>query len=207
MCFIIAVAATDIFTQTKPKTDENLSNDFLGGTAPGTYRNDFFGFSLSFPKSWSSLSREQIAQSLEIGQDILKTPYAKNSRAIEAAVEREVLITEKASTLENTASLAIGVRKQPSAQIAPEIVLEATKKLLLGDLRMKLVKDAQKVRLGGEAFAYIELQNNWKGEYVYQKLYTTIRKSYSLTFVMTYKKLESLQAMENIMQSLSFTNK
>jgi hypothetical protein len=208
LCFIITLAANNIFTQTKPKTDENLSNDFLGETAPGTYRNGFFGFSLSFPKSWSALSREQIAQSQQIGQDILKTPDEKNNRAIEAAAEREVLIlliTEKANTLENTASLTIGVRKQPGAQITAEMVLDATKKVLLGNLGMKLVKDTQKIRLGGEAFAYIETQNNLQGEYVYQKLYTTMRKSYSLTFVMTYKKPESLQAMENIMQSQSFT--
>jgi hypothetical protein len=86
------------------------------------------------------------------------------------------------------------------------MVVDATRKLLLGNVGMKLVKDTQKVKLGGEAFASVELQNNWQGEYVYQKLYTTIRKGYSLTFVITYKKSESLQAMENIMQSLSFTN-
>lgn len=209
LCFIIALAAINIFTQTKPKIDNNLPTDFLGTTGEDVYRNGFFGFSMRFPKSWSPLSREQITQSLDIGQDILKTQDEKNSQAIEAAVQREVLvlvITEKTKAVENTASLSIGVRKQAGAQITSEMVIDATKKLLLGNLSIKLVKDTQKVKLGGETFSNIELQNNWKGEYIYQKLYTTIRKGHSLTFVMTYKKTESLQAMENIMQSLSFTN-
>jgi hypothetical protein len=209
LCLIFALAAIDTFTQTKPKIEDNLSTDFLGATGEGTYRNGFFGFSLNFPKSWSFLSREQIAQSMQIGQDILKTPAEKNNQAIEVAAAREVLIlviTEKAKALENTASLTVGVRKQPGAQVTSEMVMDATKKLLLGSIGMKLVRDTQKIKLGGEAFANVELQNNWKGEYVYQKLYTTIRKGYSLTFVMTYKKTESLQAMENIVQSLSFVN-
>lgn len=209
MCLIIALAAANIFTQTKPKIDASSATDFLGTTAEGAYRNGFFGFSLSFPKSWSSLNREQIEQSLAIGRDILKTREDKSNQVIEAAAEREVLIlviTEKAKMLENIASLSVGVRKQAAAQITPEMVVDATRKLLLGNVGMKLVKDMQKVKLGGEAFASVELQNNWQGEYVYQKLYITVRKGYSLTFVITYKKSESLQAMENIMQSLSFTN-
>lgn len=205
---IAAVSAVNIFAQTNPPVNNDAA-EFFGTTGEGVYRNGFLGFSINFPKSWTPLNQEQITQSVEIGQDILKGQDKKNSRIIEEAAQKEVLIlviTEKNGGLENTANLSIGVRKQPSSQVTSEMVIDATKKLLLGNLSIQLVADTQKVKFGGETFSTVELQNNWKGIYIYQKLFTAMRKGYSVTFVLTYKKSESRQAMENIMQSLKFTN-
>ena len=180
----------------------------MGTGEEGVYRNAFFGFSLNFPKDWSVLSREQTEKSLQIGQDILKSQDKKNSAVIEAAAQRELLIlvlAEKADAAGKAANLVVSVRKQSSA-VTAEMVVEATKSLFLQNSSIKLLKDTQKIKLGGETFLSIELQNSLHGEFIHQRLFTFMRKGYSLTFVVTYKKSESLRAMENVLQSLSFTN-
>lgn len=182
--------------------------DFLGTSGEGIYRNAFFGFSLDFPKDWTVLSRAQIEQSFQIGQDILKSQDKKNSAVIETAAQRELLIlvlAEKADAAGKAANLVVSARKQPGA-VTAEMVVEATKSLFLQNSSIKLLKDTQKIKLGGETFLSLELQNSLHGEFIYQRIFTFIRKGYSLTFVVTYKKSESLRSMENVLQSLSFTN-
>lgn len=199
LCLLIILPAANALAQTQP--------DFFGTAGEGVYRNAFFGMTLNFPNEWTVLSREEIEKSLQVGQDILKTQDKKNSAAIEAAAQREILIlavAEKNEATGNISNLFVGVRKQASG-VTAEMVLTATKNLLLQNSSIKLVKDTQKIKLGGETFSSVELQNNLHGENFYQRLFVVMRKGYSLNFVVTYKKTESLRAMENVLQSLSFT--
>lgn len=200
MCLLILLPAANAFSQIQP--------DFFGTAGEGVYRNAFLGFTLNYPKDWSVLSRDEIEKAVQVGQDILQSQDKKNSAVIKAAVQREIVIlamAEKAEAPGSAANLFVGVRKQPSG-ITSEMVIDATKKILLQNSSIKLVKDTGKIKLGGETFSSIELQNNLHGENIYQRFFITIRKGYSLNFVVTYKKPENLRAMENVLHSLSFTN-
>lgn len=207
---VIVLVPINVFTQTTTVTGDYDTADFLGNIKDGVYKNNFFGFKINSPKELFLLNQDQITIVKEGGQEILKTQNERNNKLIEEAGQKEVILyaaAEKPFGAEKNSSLNISVRKQPSSQVTSEMVLTATKKLLLANPKIKLVQDKKNVNLGGENFSTIELQSKFNNQSINQKIFITMRKGYSLTFVLTYEEGESLQLFEKLIQSLSFTKR
>jgi len=196
------------------KSPENsaasIPSDFLGAATETSYKNTFFNFSLSFSKEWSRLTDMEIDASKNVGLEVLKTDKEKINEAFEDAVKKETIIfllTEKNNNLGKNANLGIGVLKQPSYQINSEMAAVATKNFFLTNPKFTLLKDVQKTKLGGIEFSTFTIKSSVKEEIINQKLFTAIRKGYSLTFVLTYFNSDGQNKLEKIMESLRFDTK
>ncbi|MCY7345910.1 MAG: hypothetical protein LH614_06775 [Pyrinomonadaceae bacterium] len=184
-----------------------VPSDFLGTATDSDYKNTFFDFSFSFLKEWRRLDKSEINASKSVGLEILKTEKEKTNKAFEDATKKEVVmfvVTPKSEKLEKGASFGVGVLKQPSNQISSEMVAVATKNFFLTNPNFKLIKDVQKTEVNGTAFSTFSLQSK---DFIQQKLFITIRKGYSVTFVLTYLNSEGQSSLEKIMESLKFDTK
>ena len=181
-----------------------VPDDFLGKVGETEYKNTFFNFLLNFPKSWIRLEQNEIEQARNIGLETLKTEKEKTNRAFESAAKKEViifLVAAKNGGLDNSANLGIGVLKQPSSQITSEMVATATKDFFLTNPNFKLLEEVRKAEIGGRQFHTFALQNQ---TLIKQKLFITVTKGYSVTFVMSYTNPEGQTSLDEIMKSLKF---
>lgn len=184
-----------------------IPKDFLGAVTDTGYKNTFFNFSIDIPKGWTRLDESEIDASKKVGLEMLKTEQEKTNKAFEDATQKEVvvfLIAQKNERLDKGANLGIGVLRQSDSRINSEMVGIATKNFFLTNSKFKLLKDVRKIVFGGAVFSTFTLKNETYENNLEQIFYITIRKGYSVTFVLTYLNSEGQQSLETIMKSLTF---
>ncbi len=180
---------------------------FLGEVKNTTYTNSFFNFSFDFPKDWYRLDDAEIKAVKNAGLDALKTEREKTNKAFEEATQKEVVIIALAQGDLGSgkgANIGVGVLKQPNRQVPAEQVIVLTRDFLLTNPKIKLIEDVRTFNLNGTRFSTMTLETNVNNLIFNQKLFTTMRKGYSVTFVLTYRDSEELKALENIFESLKF---
>lgn len=183
---------------------------FMGAFKNATYRNDFFKFSVDFPDNWHRLGDAEIKMVKEVGSEILKTDSEKTNKAFAESAEKEVVLfalIEGNFINSNGSSIALGVLKQPSAVVTNEQVMAATKSFFLRNPKMKLVEEVGGVRINGTAFATVTFETSGENVVLNQKILTTLRNNFSLTFVLAYRTPDELKTMEKILATLKFDAK
>lgn len=178
-------------------------SDFLGAVKDTSYKNTFFNFALDFPKDWYRLDDMEIQTGKNRGVELLKTDREKTNKAFEEAVKKEVVIfaiSQRKAGAEGNPNLAIGVLKQPSNQISAKTVVSVTRDFFLTNPKFKLIKDVENIKINGVVFSTITLETNINNKTVNQKIFMTMRKGYSIDFVLTYPNAEGLKSLEKSLQ-------
>ena len=183
--------------------------DFLGVADKTSYKNTFFGFSFEFSNDWYRLNDAEIQASKDGGTELLKTENKRVNKAFEAAVKEEVAIFAIAQNFENDlgANLIVGVLKQPNSKVSAETIAIASQKFFLTNSKITLLSNTRNVQINKVPFSTFTVQTNIDGNVLNQKIYATMRKGYSISFVLTYRNPDSLKAIEKIMQTLKFDAK
>lgn len=179
---------------------------FLGAATTTSYKNTFFNFALDFPKDWYHFNEKEIEAGREGGLELLKTGKERTNKAFEEATRKETLIfaiAQRNTGIEKGSNLAIGVLKLPNNQITAETLLLNSKNVFLTNPKIKLVKDVEKLDINGTRFSTITIETNLDDDIINQKILTTIRKGYSITFVLTYFNSDGLKSLEKIVESLN----
>lgn len=202
----------DSFSHNKfpEKSVPQVPEGFLGAATDSSYKNTFFNFALDFPGDWHNLDEAEMKANQTGGLKILETAKEKVNKAFEEAALKEtaiLMIAQRNSAVDKGSSLTIGVLKQPNNQVSAEMSLAASKNFFLANPKIKIVKDVEKIELNGTRFAAIAIETNVSNNIVSQKLLTTIRKGYSITFVLTYLNGEGLKSLEKIIASSRFDSK
>lgn len=181
--------------------------DFLGIGTKNEYKNTFFDFSLSFSSDWKQVDDSLIETSRQVGLEMLKSEKEKVNKAFEASSKNEVviflLVKQKGEAMQGP-NLGIGVLKQSSSKITSQMVAVVTKNFFLTNEKIKLTKDVEKVQINGTEFSTFSISN--QGE-IQQTLFTTIRKGYSITFVMSYTNSDERKSLDKLMEGLKFGSK
>ena len=183
---------------------------FLGEVKDTTYRNAFFNFSFDFPGDWYRLGEAEMSAAKKGGLEILKTEREKTNHAFAEATQKEVALfalSQGKFGSQKSANLVIGVLKQSNSQIDSMEVLRVSKNFLLTNPKITLFEDVQRTQLNGTEFSTVTLKTTVGSESINQKIFTTMRKGYSVTFVLTYKTSEELKSLEKFFGSLRFTVK
>lgn len=188
------------------KQAEN-SDQFLGELSGGKYSNGFFGFTLSIPPEMYVLSDHEKAIYTKGGVAMFSKDLPKGRGAYEKAASQEVLlfsltVTKPGST--GVSSLGIGVVKQPE-DVTPLLVCETAAEFFVKNPNYELATKTKTLNRAGKEFARFDLTFTSGQQTVSIRYYATMRKGYSVTFVITHLSKADLDSLEKVIDSLEFS--
>lgn len=189
-----------IVSQTENVKD---SSDFWGELNNDTYNNKFFGFSFKSPKDWNYKSKEEIKKTIEKGLELYKTDNEKNNKELLDSTKQEIPIFSAVSITKDR-NFGIGVTKQISRFVIPKLITKQTKEIFLGNENVKLVDDIKEININGinySTFAILSFDR------IKTRVYLTVKKGYSISFVLTFVNSEGENELNEIMQSVKFDKK
>ena len=193
-----------------PKIVLQPPSDFLGTSTETNYKNTFFNFTFDFPKDWSQRKYAEIRDNVSSALENYTPPEVRNNKAFQESLKSETVIfgvSQKNTGSGKGTNLVFGVIKQPNPEATSNDVIEATKKLVLLNPKNEVIKETEKIRLNGTEFSTMTFQADINGVKIYQKILTTIRKSYSITFVLSYVNEDGLKSLEKIVSTIKFNPK
>lgn len=183
----------------------------LGMTESGTYKNDYFGVSLNFPKEWVFQSADEMVETMEAGLEIVAGDNADKKKKLDLAKTKtlNLLMASKFSL--------------DSGEIGPSIVSVAEKLSMLQGIKdgkdyleayIKQAKASQlpyefaeitTVKVGGKDMDMLKgtIDNGDLGV-VTQEYYSTLIEGYSFNFILTYVDDASKAETDKILESVSF---
>ncbi len=191
-------------------TQFEVPEDFLGEISESSYKNTFLNFSLNFSKKWLRLENEQIEIAKSVGLDAIKTDKEKLNKAFEESTKKEQIflaLTKKGQSDGETGTFVLGVLRQPNNQITAGMVADGTKDFLLTNPNITLVEDVKDLVIDNTKFSIFVVQTQSNSLKIKQKIYITIKKGYSLSFVLSYQDMKVLNELEDIVETFKFTNK
>lgn len=204
----VLFVADSVKAQTKGA--EVAKSDFYGSVTNGLYTNAFLGFEMRAPKSWSSLSQADQESAKSIGSDGLKEQGANNDKEIDQAVGAETVVlayAKKPLGAPGNSSIALGIAKQPSNRITPEMVAEAAKGLFLKSPENKLAQDIKIEEIGGKPFASFIINLSIYGNIVRLEYYATMVGHYSITISKVVNDERAASEAEAALRSFKFLRK
>ncbi|MDQ0091510.1 hypothetical protein J2T12_004947 [Paenibacillus anaericanus] len=179
----------------------------LGVTESGSYTNDYFGVSLSFPTDWEVQDAAGMNEIANAGQEMI---------AGEDETKKLQLELSKAKTLnlllvsqyplngpDPSPSVTVVAEKVPGMKAGKEY-LDPTKKTLIDTGIPYEFKEISTVKIGGKDMAVLE---SWfdAGELVVtQNYYTAIIEGYAFSFIITHFDDESKAEVDKIIESITF---
>ena len=183
------------------------SDQFLGELSEGKYRNGFFGFTLSPPPEMYILSDHERAIYGKAGVAMFGKDIGKGRAAFEKAASQEVLlfsllVSKPGST--GVSSLNIGVVKQPDG-VTPALVCDTAADFFVRNPNYQLASKTKTLKRAGKDFAQIELTVTSGKQTLSLRYYATMRKGYSVTFVITHLSKADLDSLEKVIDSLEFS--
>ena len=192
-----------------------IPKDFDYGTWTGsTYKNDFFGFSITVPENWHIANKEEVKTLMQEGQDadfINKNEMEKINKAAEIsqaylfyvsrytdeeAMEKEVanpfftLAAENISLPEKKIDLAqyVKLTRQNLAKIAPGA----------------RVKSETNKTLDGKEFTLLQVEIKTQGITISQEMLICLEKNFALAFSLTTLDDEEKEQLDAIMATLKW---
>lgn len=183
-----------------------IPDDFLGTSTETNYKNTFFGFTFNFPKDWVRRTNPMTIKDLSGKVEEIFSQKALNSKVFQDSLEREVSLfgISQKNDGRSSANLNVGIIKQPNPQAKSEDVVATTIKLITVDSNKKVIRDIENVTLNGTEFSIATLQYDINGITIYQRIFTTMKKGYSISFIVSYTNEESLKSLEKIVKTIKF---
>lgn len=211
---IIIAAITAYFTILSFLYGKEPESVKIGQVENGTYSNDFFGFTVSIPETWTVLSSEETQQSEETGADLIAGDNENMKRALKAKSKTD-------GTLIQTHKFPVGtpVDFNPGFSITAENVSHAPGVTNGGDYLFhvrNLLKNSKlqideidekfgSVIINKKLFHTMNLKLNIAGNPVYQTYFVTIIKRYAIGFNITYRNEKDKAELEEILKKTKFS--
>lgn len=220
--FVIALFSltNHIFAQSKktvpakvqaPPADASRNNsqaNFLGAFEGGTYKNKFFGVKITVPESW--LIQENAANQAikQAGADAVKGKNEQTEKALDAAVQRLVLLFTASKDIlgmDNNAALIFWAEKTSAlvqvrnGEDYMRLTVQSFKKVEMPP-DFKYSETINSEKLGNEIFYSVDIQRNGYK----QRFYATARKGYALFFTLIYISDKDLETMKEALRNSDF---
>lgn len=183
------------------------SDQFLGELLDGKYRNGFFNFSISVPPEMYVLSDQERSIYRKAGVEMFLKDVVKGRAAFEKSASQEVLIFSLAvaqPAANGVSSLNIGAVRQPEGTTAIDICDDAAI-FLVRNPNYTLTSKTKAIKRAGKDFARVGFEVVSGEQTLSLMYYATMRKGYSITFVITYLSKNDLDSLEKVLESLEFS--
>jgi hypothetical protein len=174
------------------------------GTVSGrVYTNNYFGLRLTLPSQWQVEGEATKSRIREGGKAAASSDDKSVQAAREASLERTFnFLTVSRLEAGNTAPSAlfiVGAERLLSPVTSTQYMV-GTKNLLLSLASSRtLESDVHLEPVAGREFAVVEVSNGG----VNQKYYALIMKGYALFFVSTFRQLEDMRTMNEVIRSVT----
>lgn len=179
--------------------------NLAGEIKDGFYQNNYFNFTVSLPKNWIFVEREDT----ELIKEGAKTRAdQKSDKTLETSLKRTLFLfsltrNEIGST--DNASIIGAAETAPSIKATIAQIANATALNFVQNMGYTQVGTIKYPKIDSVTFAAIHLKKKGQfGQVFYQKLYIARVKGYLLEFVLSYVNEEDLNIFENSIKSINF---
>ncbi|MNO64153.1 hypothetical protein D3C76_548770 [compost metagenome] len=182
----------------------------LGKTTNGSYTNDYFGVSLSFPKEWTFQDEESLKKLMEQSREFIADGDDTKKKQLDLASLKTLNLLMASQYPLDSGELG------PSVVIVAEKVsllqgvktgkdyLEASKKFMMESQLPYNYKDFTTAKVGGKDMDVMQITIENGDLVVTQDYYSTIIDGYAFNMIFTYVDDEMKAATDKIVQSVSF---
>jgi len=199
----------------KRKIPNAIPKNFdYGSWTDTTYRNDFFGFSISAPKNWTISGQEEIKAIMDEAQkmDFVNQKELEKQRKI-ADVTSANLFFAKRYTDEEALELE---EFNPNLMLLVENISLPGKKIDLAQYvvicRQNLqksvpslvIKSQSNKKIGGQDFTSLQIQMTVEGVPISQEHLICLKNGFALLFGLTYMDDSDKKQMDDIMATLKW---
>lgn len=188
------------------QSERKQGESFLGEFSGGKYKNDFFGFSLTPLPGMYVVSGDDREAYKKGGVAMFSKDLEKGRAAFEKAASQEVLLFSLTLTKPGptgVSSLNIGVVEQPD-DVTPALVCDTAAEFLVRNPNYRLASKTKTLKRAGHDFAQVEFTFVRGETKLSLRYYATMRKGYSVTFVITHLSETDLDSLEKVLDSLEF---
>ncbi|HMQ03936.1 MAG TPA: hypothetical protein PKD26_08465 [Pyrinomonadaceae bacterium] len=140
------------------------------------------------------------------GEEMFVKDLEKGRAAFEKAASQEILIFSVAMDrpgVKGVSSLNIGAVKQPDGTTPDEICDDAAA-FFVKNPNYTLTSKTRKLKRAGRDFGLVEFTFSSGEQRLALRYYATMRRGYSITFVLTYLSKADLDSLEKFLDSLAF---
>jgi hypothetical protein len=188
-----------------PDVVESKSLD-LGQLDGVNYTNDYFGFSLSVPQTWTVVSAQRVKTVVDqLSKQITGDQNKKDQ--IDASMQRSVILLSvtkvPAGQPDNAAFMLVAERLPLSSLKTGVDVIELMKTAFKGtNVNPEFQGETQIERIGGADFAVARIKNTTPAGTFLQKVYVTTKYGYAIELFYTYLNEADLAAFDSIVASM-----
>lgn len=182
----------------------------LGVTESGSYTNDYFGLSLSFPKEWVFQNADQMMEIVKAGQEVVAGGNEAKSKMLDLAKTKTLNLLmasqfplDSGKTGPSTIAVAEKISMLQGIKTGKDY-LESSKKLLVDSKLPYEFKDITTVKVGGKDMDLMQASINTGTVVVTQDYYSMILDGYALNFILTYTDDASKAETDKILESVTF---
>ncbi len=182
----------------------------LGTTASGSYTNDYFGVSLSFPKEWKFEDAVGMNDLMEAGKEVVTGDDEKKKAQMELGQAKtlNLLMASKFPLGGTEAGPSILIISEKVSLLqgvkSGEDYLESSKKLMTETEIPYEFKDITTAKIGGKDMHTMQTTIN-AGEIVLtQNYYSTIIDGYAFNIILTSVDDASKAETDKILKSITF---
>jgi len=205
----------------KPYLPEKVIRKFFntgfdyGKIKDNTYKNDFFDIEITFNTEWFVQSKEQERTIMKQGVDLIKDEDLKpliEASKVNTAQLITILKYEFGSAVDSNPSfmaLAENVKNFPGIKRGKDYLFHS-KKLLQKSLpdKCSFEKDFYEKSIGNMEFDVMEVKINHLNQTIIQEYFSTIKKGFCLSFIISYsndeEKKELYSIIDKIVQKRNF---
>ena len=190
------------------------TNFDYGSWIGSTYRNDFFGFSITVPNDWHIAGKEDMKAMIQDAQDmdIWNKDELERQKKIagettanlffvarftdEEAMEKEVFNPNINLTVENVSL--------PGKQIDQASYVNILRQNLSKALPGLVIKSQTNKTIGSQEFTSLQLQFSIEDVFIFQESLICMKNGYAMLFVMTNIDDSEKQQLDDIMATLKW---
>ncbi|MOA09005.1 hypothetical protein D3C78_1288110 [compost metagenome] len=182
----------------------------LGTTANGSYTNDYFGVTLSFPSEWTFQDEESREKLMEASAEIIAGDDESKKKQLDLASMKTLNLLVASQYPLDSGQLG------PSVVIVAEKVsllqgvkngkdyLEASKKFMIESQLPYDYKDITTTKVGGKDMDMMQVTIENGDMVITQDYYSSIIDGYAFNIIITYADDAMKAETDKIVQSVSF---
>jgi len=183
------------------------SRSFDRGQLDGVnYNNNYFGLSLSIPKTWVVLSAQR-SDTITEESSKLVTGDKEKKEDIDASIQRSVVLLSltklPAGQPENVSFMLVAERiPLASIKTGADVIQVMRNAFAVTNFSLEFQGETQTVRIGGADFAVATFKNTSPNGTFMQKIYVTTRNGYAAELFYTYQNDADLAALNSILATV-----
>jgi len=193
-----------------------IPKDFDYGSWIGsTYKNDFFGFSITVPKDWYIAEKEEMKAAIKEGLEELQNANLSNEKEMKRVTKIAEITTanlfavsryseEEALEKEEFNPNIMSLAEKLPAKVDRAQYVKITRQNLSKALPNFVVKSETTKMIGGLEFASLEIEFEMYGIPFYQEHLVSLKNGFAVLFGLTWVDDSDKEQLDAIMATLTW---